>query len=194
MLVIFIFTLFLLLPHNLYAHKVNIYAYTDGNMVYVDSYFADGSRCKSCDIVLYDKTSDKLLLEGKSDDNGKFSFKNPQAQSIKLVLKAGAGHQAFYTLKLRDISDDKIKKDIAEKSVQRDKIQTEKALCFTQSEIEDIVNQALDRKMQPLMNQLAALQESSSRAGIMQIIGGVGYIFGIMGILMYLKSRKAKDK
>lgn len=190
MLLIFIFTFFLSLPHDLYAHKVNIYAYTDGDMVYSESYFADGSRCKNCAIEVYDKNTEKLLIEGKTDENGKFSFKSPQSPSIKILLKAGAGHQNSYVLKLRDIPVEKNIKDITQKSVKVHNVDITRIQCLSASEIEFIVNQALDKKIQPLMNQISMLQESTNKAGVVQILGGIGYIIGIMGIIMYFKNRK----
>jgi len=57
------------------------------------------------------------------------------------------------------------------------------------SEIEAIVEKVTDRKMQPVMKMLVKLQKNIEKPGITEIIGGIGYILGIMGIIMYFKSR-----
>ncbi len=64
-------------PLHVLAHKVNIYVYTDGGMVHTESYFADGSRCRNCIVEVFDNITGKRLNEGKTDENGRFSFKAP---------------------------------------------------------------------------------------------------------------------
>jgi len=62
--------------------------------------------------------------------------------------------------------------------------------CLSPSEVEAVVNKAVEAKIQPLMNRLETIQENTDKAGLREIIGGIGYILGIMGIIMYFKSRK----
>jgi nickel transport protein len=52
------------------------------------------------------------------------------------------------------------------------------------------VNKAVEAKIQPLMSRLETIHENTDRVGLREIIGGIGYILGIMGIIMYFKSRK----
>lgn len=190
-------------PLSLFAHKLNIYAYTDGDMVNSESYFADGSRCKNCIIEVYEKNTGKTIIEGKTDDNGKFSFKMPEAASLRLVLKAGAGHQSEYNLSLKEAAGTRLKeetkdtkrlKDGISKEVQDKASHLDKQKCLSSEDIEAVVSQAIDRKLQPLMNQIALMHQEIGKAGIMEIIGGIGYIIGIMGIIMYFKSRKNMGK
>ena len=42
------------------------------------------------------------------------------------------------------------------------------------------------------MRILVKLQEQSEKPGLTEIIGGIGYIIGIMGIIGYLKGRAAR--
>ncbi len=192
-IIIFFFSL------NSHAHKLNIYAYTDGDMVHSESYFADGSRCKNCTIEVYDKNTGRAITEGKTDDNGKLSFSMPEAASLRLVLKAGAGHQAEYNLNLRGTGlkekaqdNKRLKENITKET--REKASSDKQKCLSSEDIEVIVSQAIDRKIQPLMNQIALMHQEIGRVGIIEIIGGIGYIFGFLGIIMYFKSRKNLGK
>lgn len=195
------------LPLKLLAHKVNIYAYTDGEMVYSESYFADGSRCKNCAIEVYDKNTGKILIKGKADENGKLSFRIPHADSLKLVLKAGTGHQSSYYLNLKETAGTDLNKKAQDAAVVQNKrlqgriskegqntSHLEKQKCLSSAEMESIVSQAVDKKLQPLMSQVAMIQENTGKAGIAEIFGGIGYIIGIMGIIMYFKSRKNMGK
>lgn len=208
LLIAFFVTAFLFVfPIELLAHKVNIYAYADGEMVYAEGYFADGSRCKNCAIEVYDKNTGKILIEGKADENGKLSFKSPKADSLKLVLKAGTGHQSSYYLSLKEtigtdlnkktqngaVSQHKKPQDKTSKEAQ-DTSHLEKQKCLSSVEVESIVSQAVDKRMLPLMNQITMIHENTGKAGITEIFGGIGYIIGIMGIIMYFKSRKNTGK
>lgn len=194
-ILLIVMSIIIMSPLSLFAHKLNIYAYTDGDMVYSESYFADGSRCKNCVVEVYDKNTGKAILEGKTDDNGKFSFKMPEAASLRLVLKAGAGHQSDYNLSLKEGLKEKTKdtkrlKDSISKEAQDNASQK----CLSSEDIEAVVSQAIDRKLQPLMTQIALVHQDIGKAGVIEIIGGIGYIMGIMGIIMYLKSRKNMGK
>ncbi len=61
---------------------------------------------------------------------------------------------------------------------------------LSSSEIEAIVDRTLEKKLRPIKNILLQIQESSSKPGISEILGGIGYILGLMGIVMYFKSRR----
>jgi nickel transport protein len=64
---------------------------------------------------------------------------------------------------------------------------------ITNTEIEAIIESVIDRKLKPLENMLIKLQERIEKPGITEIIGGIGYIIGIFGIIMYLKSRRKNN-
>jgi len=93
-----LFTVFCLLPAVTFAHKVNIYAYAENGMVYLEGYFVDGTKCKNSIVEVFDEKDGMKLLEGKTDKDGRFSFKIPKVVSLKLVLHASIGHRAEYTL------------------------------------------------------------------------------------------------
>lgn len=185
-----------------YAHKVNIYAYAENNMVHSESYFVDGTKCKNSVVEVFNEKGIKLL-EGTTDENGNFSFKIPGATSLKLVLHASMGHQAEYTLSEDEVreamrvesleskvksQESRVKSQESEKEVKKSRrLENEKA-----SDLEAIVENAVDRKLQPLIRTLTELREKSERPGITEIIGGIGYIIGILGIIAYFKSRKVK--
>ena len=72
----------LLLPVSVSAHNVTVFAWVDGDTIHTQSKFSGGKRVKNAPILVYD-VKDVLLLEGKTDENGMFSFKIPQKDSIK---------------------------------------------------------------------------------------------------------------
>jgi nickel transport protein len=54
-------------------------------------------------------------------------------------------------------------------------------------ELQALVEQALDRKLAPIMHRLVALDQGPS---LSDIIGGIGYIIGLVGLAAYFNSRR----
>lgn len=187
-----------------HAHKVYIYAYAEDGVIYSESYFVDGTRCKNSKIEVFDEKAGNKLIEGKTDENGEFSFKIPKVTSLRLVLHASMGHQSEFTL-----SEDELREAMGEKqppmslsatsplksgnSVVKETVVVSKLKGISKSEIETIVEDVIDKKLQPAMRILLNLQEKSEKPGLTEILGGIGYIIGILGIIAYFK-RKSKSR
>jgi nickel transport protein len=198
----------LLFVSNVDAHKVSIYAYAEGGMVYSESYFVDGTKCKNSVLEVFDEKDGTKLLEGKTDEEGKFSFKIPKVTSLKLILHASMGHQADFTL-----GEDEVREAMGVKQPPRSpsvkvpsksegsasmKIQKKETAekselkGISESEIEAIVERVVDRKLKPIERILVKIYESSGKPGFTEIIGGIGYIIGILGIIAYFKAKRIK--
>ena len=97
-LFVFVYCLYLLiiLP-SAFAHRVNVFAYVEGNTVYTESFFPDGKKVKNGIIEVYD-TQGRKLLEGITDDKGQFNFKIPKKEDLKIVINASMGHRNSYIL------------------------------------------------------------------------------------------------
>jgi nickel transport protein len=188
------------------AHKVNIYAYAENGLVHSESYFVDGTKCKNSLLEVFDKKDGTKLIEGKTDEEGKFSFKIPKVTPLKLVLHASMGHQAEFTLGEDEVREamgvkqppkppfvkvpSKSEGSTAMKIQKKETAEVSELKGVSESEIEAIVESAVDKKLQPVMGMLVKLQESSSKPGFTEIIGGIGYIIGILGIIAYFKARR----
>jgi len=46
------------------------------------------------------------------------------------------------------------------------------------------------RKIESLSREIERLREEAERPGLVEIIGGIGWIMGILGIAAYIKSRR----
>lgn len=97
-----ILILFFASLETVYAHGVHVFASVDGDRILTDSYFSDERKVKEGVIKVYDP-SGALLLEGKTDENGSFSFRIPQQTDLKIVLEASMGHRAEYLLKADEL-------------------------------------------------------------------------------------------
>jgi nickel transport protein len=84
------------------AHKVNLFAYVEGGKVYTESYFPDSKPVEGGKVLVYDG-QDALLLEGKTDTKGLFSFPVPKVDDLKIVIEAGMGHKNSFDLKKAEV-------------------------------------------------------------------------------------------
>ena len=101
-ILLFTLVVFLYSVATVHAHGVYIFACVDGDRILTESYFSDERKIKDGVIKVYDP-SGKLLLEGKTDEKGLFSFKVPQETDLKIVLEASMGHRAEYYLKADEL-------------------------------------------------------------------------------------------
>ena len=210
-----LFTFYCLLPAFAYAHKVNIFAYAEDGMIHSESYFVDRAKCKNSPIEVFDGKEGTRLLEGKTDENGNFSFKIPKVTSLRLVLHASMGHQNEYTLsedEVREAMGDRQRpggteqgKEIVKSSSppvrvgvktggKSDRGVTDTGRGMGESEMEALMERIIDRKLQPVTRMLVNLQEKSEKPGITEIVGGIGYIVGLMGVALYLKRKFTERK
>jgi nickel transport protein len=91
-------TLILMGPCAVLAHKVNVFAYVEGETVHTESYFPDGRPVVGGTIEVRDR-NETILLAGKTDEKGLFSFPLAKKEDLTIVINAGMGHRNSYLLK-----------------------------------------------------------------------------------------------
>ena len=84
------------------AHGVYLFAWVEGDTVYVESKFSGGKKVKAGKIIVTDPRGTELL-KGTTNENGEFSFKVPKKTDLKIVLLAGEAHRAEWTIPLAEI-------------------------------------------------------------------------------------------
>lgn len=170
----------------LYAHKVNIFYYVEDNTIYLETYFSDGTKCRNSEILVYDNNLNKLLLKGKTDLKGKFKFKIPEAANkhkLKVVLNAEMGHRTEVV-----ISPSEWLENSATTVTNENKYNiTNTTTKVTQLDYKKF-EKILDKKLKPVLRELALLREN--KPSFNEIFGGIGYIFGLFGIIFYFKAKK----
>ncbi len=178
------------------AHKVLLGAYVEGDTVFVESGFSDGTPCKNARIEVFDPSGNKLL-EGKTNENGDFSFKPPQKTDLKLVLNAGMGHRGEYMVQADELQD-VVVGDQATRAeampaptaeIRKPGEASETVARIDPKEIEVIVDRVMQKRLRPLI-QLVAKSQHKTGFSPTEIFGGIGYILGLMGIAMYFRYRK----
>jgi nickel transport protein len=180
-----------ILPLNVAAHKVYIFAWVEGDTVYTDSYFPNKNKVIGGHIEVYDPAGHKIL-EGQTDDKGAFAFKIPQKTDLRIVLEATMGHKTEFTMKAEELGGEaEEERTPSESTPAGDDSRAESlpAVHVDREEIRRVIEESLDLKLKPVLRQLAKLQEEEG-PGLTEAVGGIGYIVGLMGLVLYVRSRK----
>ena len=177
------------------AHKVSIFGWVEGDMVHTQSKFMGGKRPEQALVEVFD-TSGNLLLEGKTDSQGLFSFQAPRKSDMQIVLTAGMGHRADWTITCSDFQETATEPDnnpninvISPRDSHTSKPSPEEGLSA--AEITTLFETTMDRKLKPLMDRITAMNEN--RISLSDILGGIGCIIGFVGLVTYMQYRRKRS-
>lgn len=162
------------------AHKAFIFAWYDGDKVQTKSKLSGGKPVSQGKIVVQTMKGEQIL-EGKTDAKGAFSFPLNPLKPLRIILSAGEGHRAEWILKDHQAVDEPATSPIApHQTIAR----TSNGACEKQV----LTSAELDKKLEPIYRALAELKED--KPNIRDILGGIGYIIGLVGLAAYFQSRK----
>lgn len=188
LILLIIFCLFS--PGPAMAHRATIFAWVEGDKIFTVSKFSGGKLVKGGEVTVYDLTG-KQLLEGKTDDRGEFSFKIPKRTAMKIVLQAGMGHRGEWTIPASDLggaSGPNSEAAVSQKTGSKmPEVQAVKS-SMSLEQIRCVVEQSLDQRLKPIMKILVDSRESGPTAS--DVFGGIGYIFGLVGVAAYFHYRR----
>ncbi|MCI4625932.1 MAG: hypothetical protein L3V56_08215 [Candidatus Magnetoovum sp. WYHC-5] len=170
---------------NAYGHKIIVFAYKVSDKVFVECTFADGKVCKRSPVTVYEDKTGTKLFDGITDDGGQYSVTIINTEQLRIVVDVGEGHRGEFILEALQESYEG-----HEEHEQAELNEITQALCISGPDVENIVNDIMDKKLATVNMAVAKMQHYSSTTRVSDIIGGIGYVFGIFGIIMYFKSKK----
>jgi nickel transport protein len=166
-----------------HAHKVNIFAYVEDDTVFTESYFNDGTKCIHSTVTVLDKQGSKLL-EGKTDKDGLFSFQIPLYTDLRIILTASMGHRAEYMLRKSELS-------LTPSRIMDQSQEQGGTIHIDTVQLQSLIEASLDKKLAPIRKNIEKNQRDHGPS-LTEVIGGIGYIFGIMGLVIFFKNKKNK--
>ena len=193
----------LLLTQSTFAHRVNVFGWVEGDTVFVESKFAGGRKVSGGKIIVTDSKGVELLT-GETNAQGEFSFRIPQKTELKIILEAGMGHRAEWTIPVSEMESVSPPADmrpaksstVKESAASGEKRPDEQSAAATPApttgpsltEIEAALEKALDHKLKPLLKMMA----DSAQKGptVRDVFGGIGYILGLVGVGAYFRYRR----
>ena len=180
------------MPGDAGAHRVNIFAWVEGDTVLVECKYPDGREVYEGVIRVLDSAG-KELLNGKTNTKGEFSFKAPKQDDLTIVLEAGMGHRADWPLSKQDLApagESAVPSAPAPKTEAPSPAAKESAPGAASplpAGIDQAIEKALDKKLAPVMRMLAEMREQKVR--LTDVLGGIGYIIGLIGVAAYFKRK-----
>jgi nickel transport protein len=184
-----------------FAHRVTIFAWVEGNTVHTESKFSGGKRVNEGTVNVYNSAG-TIIQSGKTNENGEYSFTAKEKGDLKIVIEAGMGHRGEWQMSEKDFAAPSdapmdaapIPEETAGTNQQpnMDHGKSSSAPVSPNSisaiQLEAIVEKAVEKKIAPLMAALAEAQDKEP--SIRDIMGGIGYILGLMGIAAFVRYKR----
>ncbi|WP_291303183.1 cobalamin biosynthesis protein CbiL [Desulfovibrio sp. MES5] len=89
------------------AHRVNIFAWTEGPLVAVKCGFSGGNSVRNGEVTVYDAAGGEVLLTGRTDAEGLFRFDIPpkgREHGLRIRINAGEGHQNEWQMEAAELA------------------------------------------------------------------------------------------
>lgn len=174
----------LILPVLLCGHKITVFAVVEGTGIYTRTYASDGTKIKDGAVQVLDPAG-RRLLSGRTDSLGEFSFAIPRRTDLKIVVEGGLGHRAETVVRADQLPD------LPAAAAANKPAPSSGPAALDTVLIRRLIGDAVRDGLQPVVRRLAELERD--RISFTEIIGGIGYIFGILGLAMFFARRKKCD-
>ena len=154
------------------AHKLKIFATASEKTISGYAYLGRGARPQHVTVEVLGPAGE-TLGETRTDDTGEFTFQATVRCDHTFIVDTGDGHRASYTVRADELPAN---------------LPAGADTNTPTDETRRLLAEAVAEAVNPLRRQLDAHEE---RLRLRDILGGIGYIVGVMGLLYYLKARRA---
>ena len=174
------------------GHRILLFATRENDVIRGYAYLPGGQRVSGADIRVQSENG-PCIAQLATGDDGTFSFEPEKSGVYVFILETADGHRATWEVDYRSdpgtgtSSVSRAKTGVHDgKSAGRVHEPEANAPCpIRPPAVERIVEKAVRNAVGPLQRQLA---EHDAAIRFRDIAGGIGYIVGIMGVVMLLKS------
>ena len=175
------------LVSQVWAHKVNVFAWAEGDTIFVEGFYPGGKKSQNSLVEVFNPAGTKLL-EGRTNNKGEFSFKVPDNTDLRIVLTDSTGHKDDFILHAGSPGGAGSLPSSAVAEKHSRSVGESVSVRADIHQLETVIDEALDRKLDPVIK----LIRDSHKQGpsVTEIIGGIGYIFGLVGVAVYFSNRK----
>jgi len=179
------------------AHKLRVFATGEGKAIDGYVYFPGGGRARGLTVTALASDGSKLG-EATTDKQGEFTVAVKFRCDHKLVAQTADGHKATFLLKAAELDGDlppfgAASPTPATKQAPASKAPASSVAATPDAELEALVKKAVRNQVRPLREQIERYEEKTR---LRDIIGGIGYILGLMGLAFYFLGsarRRARD-
>jgi nickel transport protein len=183
-----------------HAHKLKVFAAAAGSHVDGTAYFVGGGPAHGAKVSVQTAGGESLATL-QTDEAGKFDFTATARIDQVIVVDAGDGHSARFTISAADMpeslpaagmpgpSPEGAPETAAAATAAKAGVPAVSPIFAAQAAvpIEDLVGQAVARQLRPLREQI---NDYEDQIRLRDIVGGIGYIIGIAGLTVAFRSRR----
>ena len=196
-----------LIAGNARAHKLNLYAYQEGARLVGEGYFKGGVKAQKA-IVKVLTGDGRVRAQSVTAKDGSFSLPIPkEPPPYTITMEDAQGHKAEFKISEVELgragskaqpgstsSTLQPKKTARVKAPAAEKTSAQPAAArvapgLGRQEMETLVSNLLDEKLAPIKAQLAR-QAIEDQVSVRDVVGGLGWILGLVGIAAWFKSRR----
>lgn len=183
--------LVLCLPFSANAHNVLGGVYAIGSTIEGEIGFSNGDMApEGTEVIVFDNLGNELGRV-KTDEHGLFAFEASKRVEHFFYANLSSGHVVEMSLPADQLPASLAGEDAQTGSMQQAEykasINTE---SVNQAQLQSMIEEAVAKQVKPLRQELAAYKE---KAELQDILGGIGYIFGLCGFGVWWRQRQ-KDR
>jgi nickel transport protein len=175
-----------------WTHGINLFATVEGTSIQGTLLYADGTPAAEAPVIAY-APDGEVIAEATTDDTGRFVFEARVRVRHRLVGDAGQGHRGLFTIPAEDLpaSLPEPGAPVSESVVEVAPIETSSMEAGAlPTDFEARIEAAVARQLRPLREQIDVYEH---RVRIRDVMGGIGYVFGLAGLIVLLKHRSARQ-
>lgn len=180
----------LLLATPAQAHKLKVFATSDGETISGYGYFFGGGRVADTPVIVTDANG-KTLTELRTDADGNFHFPAKQRQDYRITIDSGDGHMASTTVTAVELPEQVALGDGSEVTLKPKDTETiplpELSPPIAPPDLATLVEAAVAHQIRPLREQIDTWND---RILWHDILGGLGYIVGMAGLAYGMAGRQ----
>jgi nickel transport protein len=163
------------------AHTLQVFAGVDGPMIDGRAYFAGGHPATGVQIRVLDAEGTVLTVLSP-DADGRFRYRSQAPIRQRIVAESPDGHRAEWVIEAAELLPAFVSSQGQQRPDACDGPQTAASIRIA------AIEQAVARQLRPLREELAAAQ---ARANLRDVLGGLGWLLGITGLMLWWRSRRS---
>lgn len=179
------------------AHNVQMFATVNGTTIEGRAYTSDLSPVADADVALF-AAGGQLLRQTTTDADGQYTFTVEDPGDYQLVLSAPGGHRAEFRIGKAEFSADVPTSSQREVPPAAPAVESHDGRSARKpSEAPSSAGESLGRQIDDLRRQVVELRRQidsyEHKTRWHDVLGGVGYILGIVGVAFYFLGVRRKQ-
>lgn len=202
------------------AHLLKVFAWMEGNQIVGNAYFAGGIAAGGANILVFNNAKQQLITASPNAD-GSFRVTVPYSAGYDIEANTGDGHVAHWQIPASEVtetpaadanqqpaggaapvnasapaassttnatSNNAAATPAPQFNILANNTANDATLNVDADKLAELIQTAVAKEVGPLRMEL---QQADARAKLSDIIGGLGFIFGIAGIALWWRSRQS---